>query len=128
MATVAKNPTLDTPILPDEAEFATTTSAVATPLHPAGFVHGVDPARWATAIVNLKAKPDRIEAERRRITAKGYKRVEGTVRVEGYEAAEVYVIPRHLFDQRRKERAEFQRSDRRYTEFVDGNRGTTAKG
>lgn len=74
--------------------------AIETPVQHPGRVRGLDYTQWAVALIDLLSKPERIEAERRRIASKGYKLLGGKPQVEGWTAAEVWVLPRHLHEQR----------------------------
>lgn len=85
-------------VFPDPQSFGVTELAVEAS-HP-GRVRGLDYSAWAVALIDLKAKPDRIAAERRRISAKGYQKLGGNPVVEGWQAAEVYVMPRELYERK----------------------------
>lgn len=88
--------------------------------HP-GRVRGLDYAQWAVALIDLRSKPERIAAERRRITAKGYQQLGGSPVVEGWPQAEVYVMPRTLYEQKlaaRKQQFLDGIDTGRYTEAV----------
>lgn len=96
--------------LPSEADFAEFEPQVIDSL-PVGRVDGLDYSKWATAIIDLDDAQARIASHRSRIAAKGYRKVEGTVIVGGINNAEVWVIPRHMFEanrERRRERIERQ--------------------
>lgn len=89
-------------------------------LHP-GRVRGLDYSAWAVALVDLTSRPERIEAERRRIAAKGYKLLGGRPQIEGWTSGEVWVMPRHLYEQRleaRRQRMIDGISTGQYTEAV----------
>lgn len=67
--------------------------------HP-GRVRGLDYSVWAVALIDLTMRAERIEAERRRIAGKGYKLLGGKPQIDGWTAGEVWVMPRHLYEQR----------------------------
>jgi hypothetical protein len=71
------------------------------PLVDDGPAHGtvvdLDYEQWAPAIIDLGAKPERIETSRFRIQQRGYQQLEGDWRVVGFRAAEVWVVPRALY-------------------------------
>lgn len=90
--------------MPDEASFVTPVES-ATQSGPVGRVEGLDYSKWAVAIVNLDAPQVRIDAERSRLTAKGYQKVEGDPMVGGFAKPEVWVIPRHMYEANRQRRA-----------------------
>lgn len=71
-----------------------------------GTVVGLDYDKFATAIIDLSDKPERIATERRRVQGKGYQQVRGDVEVIGYPVAEVWVIPRAEHDRRVQARRE----------------------
>lgn len=92
-------------LLTNDLQFPSVESFGAAPtpdaivLHP-GRVRGLDYSMWAVALVDLTSRPERIEAERRRIAAKGYKLLGGRPQIEGWTSGEVWVMPRHLYEQR----------------------------
>lgn len=92
-------------LLANDLQFPSVESFGAAPtpdsivLHP-GRVRGLDYSAWAVALVDLTSRPERIEAERRRIAAKGYKLLGGKPQIEGWTSGEVWVMPRHLYEQR----------------------------
>lgn len=65
-----------------------------------GRVRGLDYGKWAVALIDLTSRPERIAAERRRITSKGYQLLGGSPVVEGWRSAEVYVMPRTMYEAR----------------------------
>ena len=74
--------------------------------HPtAGRVVGLDYTAWATAIIDLADKPDRITDARQRYAAKGYKAIGGDPLVIGVAEPEVWVIPRAMYERNRANRA-----------------------
>lgn len=85
-------------VLPDPSSFKSV--EIERPLSHPGRVQGLDYTKWAVAIIDLNSKPDRIEAERRRIAGKGYQVLGGRPVVEGWASAEVWVIPREIHEQR----------------------------
>lgn len=96
-------------VFPSAESFGLTEIVVEVP-HP-GRVRGLDYGKWAVALIDLRAKPERIASERRRITNKGYKLLGGSPVVEGWPAAEVYVMPRELYEKKLEQRRQ---------SFVDG--------
>lgn len=96
-------------IFPDAASFTAVEPAPVLS-HP-GRVRGLDYSKWAVALVDLRARPERIAAERRRISGKGYRLLGGSPVVEGWPEAEVYVLPRELYERRLEQRRQ---------QFVDG--------
>lgn len=97
-------------ILPDASSFV--------PVKPTadsgpgfGTVIGLDLTQWAYAIVDLADKPDRIDQQRHRMRQKGYQPVQGDVSVVGWRSPEVWVIPRVLFEQRKKDQANLMRQN-----------------
>lgn len=96
-------------VFPDPSSFGTP-EVLEVVAHP-GRVRGLDYAQWAVALIDMRSKPERISAERRRIQAKGYQLLKGNPVVEGWPAAEVYVMPRSLYE---------QKLEARRKQFVDG--------
>lgn len=101
--------TKDELVFPDPSSFGI--PEVAEFLAHPGRVRGLDYSQWAVALIDLRSKPERIAAERRRISAKGYQQLGGSPVVEGWPAAEVYVMPRALYEQKLAARRQ---------QFVDG--------
>jgi hypothetical protein len=91
-------------LLPDEKDFRPPDLRVLPDAKP-GRVEGLDYDKWAAALIDLNGDPARIAAERIRLTSKGFQRVEGEPVVSGYQRAEVWVMPRAMYDQRREMRA-----------------------
>lgn len=96
-------------VFPDAADFGIAEIAAEVP-HP-GRVRGLDYGKWAVALIDLRSKPERIASERRRISNKGYKLLGGSPVVEGWPAAEVYVMPRELYEKKLEARRQ---------QFIDG--------
>lgn len=67
-----------------------------------GTVLGIDLEQWATAIVDLDKREDRIAAEKFRLHQKGFRPCEGPVTVVGFRLAEVWVMPRAKYKQRQR--------------------------
>lgn len=89
---------------------------------PVGRVDGLDYSKWATAIIDLNDAPTRVASHRSRIAAKGYKKVDGQTVVGGIENAEVWVVPRHIFEanrERRKLRIDKEVEDGTKMEFAN---------
>lgn len=99
--TVSNAPPSGELIFPDFGDFQEPTQA---PEIPGGTVVGLDYSLWAAAIVDLGDKPDRVAATRIRLTAKGYRKLGGNPLVTGYNAAEVWVLPRESYEKRRQMR------------------------
>lgn len=96
-------------VFPDASEFGPVEIAAEVP-HP-GRVRGLDYGKWAVALIDLRSRPERIASERRRITSKGYRLLGGSPVVEGWPVAEVYVMPRELYEKKLEARRQ---------QFVDG--------
>lgn len=90
--------------LPDRKSFKLNTDT-SEELSP-GTVLGIDLAKWATAIVDLTDAADRVETSRYRLTRKGFQAITGDQpTVVGFRLAEVWVMPREMYEQRRAMRA-----------------------
>lgn len=105
MANPAKTPETKSALkMPDEGSFVTPVAS-ATQSGPVGRVEGLDYDKWAVAIVDLEAPAARVDAERARLTSKGYQKVEGDPMVGGFPKPEVWVIPRTMYEANRQRRA-----------------------
>jgi hypothetical protein len=93
--------------LPDVASFDTDKPQPSAPKgnRQPGRVVGLDYTAWATAIIDLADKPDRITDARQRYAAKGYKAIGGDPLVIGVAEPEVWVIPRAMYERNRANRA-----------------------
>jgi hypothetical protein len=105
-------------VFPDPSSFGVTevTEFLA---HP-GRVRNLDYSQWAVALIDLRSKPERIAAERRRISAKGYQQLGGSPVVEGWPQAEVYVMPRAIYEQKLAARRQ------QFLDGIDSGRYTEA--
>jgi len=90
--------------LPDLSEFAQQPQAEDVGMPGIGKVDGLDYEKWAVAIVDLNDAEHRVERNRNRIAAKGYRKVEGNPLVGGFDACEVWVIPRKNYEKNRQKR------------------------
>jgi len=91
-------------VMPDLSEFAQQGGPPSVGGPSVGRVEGLDYEAWAAAVVDLGASEHRIENERTRLHAKGYRPVDGSPLVGGFPQAEVWVIPRAKYRQNRAAR------------------------
>lgn len=99
---MAKTTTSEAPkmIMPDVASFDAP-NVDNSQQGPVGRVEGLDYETWAVAIVDLDQPNNRVEGDRARLTAKGYKPVDGKPLVGGFPNPEVWVIPRKNYEANR---------------------------
>jgi len=69
-----------------------------------GHVLDLDYDVWATAVLDLGEKSDRVEYNRRKILNKGYVKLGGKPTVIGFPNCEVYVISRDMYNENRNRR------------------------
>lgn len=94
--------------MPDASAWAgvTPTAPKISASEPHGRVIGIDYEQWAVAWEDARQKPERLAARAAALEAKGFKELIGQhLIVYGVDSAvRVWVMPRHLYEQRRKMR------------------------
>lgn len=96
------SPVEGTLILPDEQEFQRPANLAS--VEGPHKVVGLDYDKWASAVIDLGGKPERIASHRLMLARKGYRKVDGSPVVNGVGLAEVWVKPRSQWEQDREAR------------------------
>jgi len=90
--------------LPDLSEFAQQGVNPDAGTPGVGRVEGIDYEAWAVALVDLNDAENRVARNRTRISRKGYRKVDGSPLVGGFDSCEVWVIPRKNYEKNRARR------------------------
>lgn len=92
--------------LPDPKSFVVAPIKMVDDGPDPGTVLDLDYGKWAPAIVDLAAKPERVDKSRHRLQQRGYQKIEGEVTVVGFRKAEVWVLPRDMYNDLTRQKRE----------------------